>query len=525
MKKSILYAILLVGFSIALINYLGYVRKMEMNYAESSNYKNYNNFSKAYLIKNIDEGKMYVAKDKASEDFYAYKINKYLGKEHYQLLSIKLEGDSETGDYFYPTNSYPDNLSYTDTIQSIHIDDLRTQIYESEYVNVYEEVKESNVNEGDELFFEMIDNSFLIFFVIALLCMIGLYVLELPIYLISRYFNADSRIWIYGIALIGFIRFYQTLIAPGLWPYVQIEILLRPMIMLLPVFIIYQWVNSRLNNTIDFLDQQLVKFLIIFFMIVLGVYLADRFSLYVAATEKRGVLMSNYTWTIAMAYAFALGNLLFNLTRHAWSLRGADKKLAIAQKEALTSESKLQSIQSSVNPHFLYNALNSISSLAIIDPSRTQKMTMALSEFYRYHTNRDQQNITSMKEEVAMLEKYIEIEKIRFEDRLQYHASVEIDDAIEIPHFLLQPLVENAIKHGYDSETNKIVVELKIWRSTDQLFISVADSGKDFNLNLNMGYGLKSVSQKLALLYPGKHELAILNEPHKHVLITIDLIK
>lgn len=180
-------------------------------------------------------------------------------------------------------------------------------------------------------------------------------------------------------------------------------------------------------------------------------------------------------------------------------------------------------MQSSVNPHFLYNALNSITALIKEDPKRTEQMTLALAEFYKYNTNREEKPLSTIAEEIKMVKTYLDIEKIRFEERLQYN--INIQEGIEhenIPHFLLQPLVENAIKYGYNKKTDKVSVNIHIAKQNDSLSIKIFDKGEPFKETMAKGYGLKSVSKRLKLLYPDQHELSFVNSPEKHLAIQIN---
>jgi len=193
-----------------------------------------------------------------------------------------------------------------------------------------------------------------------------------------------------------------------------------------------------------------------------------------------------------------------------------------AEKQVLNSESELASLQSSVNPHFLYNSLNSIAALSTRDPEKTRKMAFALSDFYRYNTNRNGDPFSTLGEEIEMLKTYLEIEKIRFEDKLNY--SINVGENLKderIPHFLLQPLVENAVKYGYNKSKNQTTIQIDVRMEGQKLKIEIGDNGEDFKEDMQKGFGLKSVTKKLKLLYPGRHEMEFINQPSKKVLISL----
>ena len=122
---------------------------------------------------------------------------------------------------------------------------------------------------------------------------------------------------------------------------------------------------------------------------------------------------------------FANANFLNNFRKHFFQLKNKEAELEIAQVKELESSSELEALQSKVNPHFLYNSLNSIASLAKENPAKTEAMAMALSKFYKYSTNRQDELWTTVESEIEMLEIYLEIEKIRFGERLRVNLNID----------------------------------------------------------------------------------------------------
>ena len=123
---------------------------------------------------------------------------------------------------------------------------------------------------------------------------------------------------------------------------------------------------------------------------------------------------------------------------------------------------------------------------------------------------------------MEMVQNYLMIEKIRFEDRLD--VSIDIDQSIrrtDIPKFILQPLVENAVKHGLKEPNKKGVIKIAVKGGKKNINITVHDNGLPFPEDIQVGYGLKSVMDKLALFYPGRHSIFFENSPLKQVTISI----
>lgn len=200
-----------------------------------------------------------------------------------------------------------------------------------------------------------------------------------------------------------------------------------------------------------------------------------------------------------------------------------EKELELSRLRELKTKAELDVLHSKINPHFLYNALNSIADLSITDGKKARKMTIALADLFRYSINYSDHNYSTIREEIEMAEAYLQIEKIRFEDNLNY--SVHVDDDVShylVPRFILQSIVENAVKHGLKAtgKMTEVVIEVKLENGI--IKINVADNGPAFPDELIPGYGLKSIYDKLDLLFPGAYEVYFVNQPRKKVSININ---
>nr|MBC7611504.1 histidine kinase [Pseudopedobacter sp.] len=199
-----------------------------------------------------------------------------------------------------------------------------------------------------------------------------------------------------------------------------------------------------------------------------------------------------------------------------------EKEFDIVKLNQLKTQAELQSLQSRINPHFLYNSLNSIASLIHIDADKAEDMTLKLSKLFRYSINTQNENLTSVKDEVEIVKTYLDIERVRFGDRINF--ILDIDEAAlneQIPRFILQPLVENALKHGLNDVVKEGELKLKVEVSDNNLFLMILDNGKPFPDELNSGYGLQSTYEKLQLLYSNNYEIQIMNGPQKQIKITL----
>jgi two-component system LytT family sensor kinase len=215
--------------------------------------------------------------------------------------------------------------------------------------------------------------------------------------------------------------------------------------------------------------------------------------------------------------------IYFYVTQRATlSARLREKELDLVKAKQLITQAELQTLQSKINPHFLYNSLNSIASLIRVDADKAEDMTLKLSRLFRYSINSPQENMAEVKEEMEIVNTYLAIEKIRFGDRLNF--VIHIDDLvknIKVPRFLIQPLVENALKHGLNDLANNGELKISITGDDENIAICIADNGQPFPAELNIGYGLQSTYDKLSLLYAENYEVQLTNFPEKQIRIVI----
>jgi two-component system LytT family sensor kinase len=190
----------------------------------------------------------------------------------------------------------------------------------------------------------------------------------------------------------------------------------------------------------------------------------------------------------------------------------------------LKTQAELTALQARINPHFLYNTLNSISSLVYKHPDKADEMVVELSKLFQATTNASSRLVAPITDEVNFVNGYLRIEQYRFGDRLQYALEVDPDvGKVEIPRFLLQPLVENAVKHGISNQLGVGHILVFIGREGQYLQIKVRDNGAPFPGQAVNGYGLTSIHETLRLLYEGRASLTLQNTPDKQVFIRIPL--
>ena len=170
----------------------------------------------------------------------------------------------------------------------------------------------------------------------------------------------------------------------------------------------------------------------------------------------------------------------------------------------------------------MYNSLNSIASLAHQNADKVEQMALALSKLFRYCINKDESDYETIKNEVEMALIYLEVEKVRFGKQLAYTINVpEEVNEVMIPKFLMQPLVENAIKHGISNNPENGLLKLEIASTNNDISITVFDNGPDFPEDFVTGYGLQSIYERLDILYPNNYSVHIQNKPEKNIRLVI----
>ncbi len=185
------------------------------------------------------------------------------------------------------------------------------------------------------------------------------------------------------------------------------------------------------------------------------------------------------------------------------------KKSFKEQTDATTllKEAELFKLRQQLQPHFLYNSLNSISALTITNPEKAQEMIGQLSDFLRNSVKKENHDKVSLLEELNYLNNYLAIEAVRFGDRLNIDIEQNSATSATIPPFLLQPILENAIKFGVYGNTGKVTITVKIGITDKQLTIVITNPyDSSAKPQKGTGFGLKGVRRRLFLLY-GRNDL------------------
>ncbi|MGB5944012.1 MAG: histidine kinase [Leeuwenhoekiella sp.] len=188
-------------------------------------------------------------------------------------------------------------------------------------------------------------------------------------------------------------------------------------------------------------------------------------------------------------------------------------------------KSELAAIKAQLNPHFLYNVFNTINASLPPENERTRQMIAELADLFRYQLKATKKDLVPLREELDFVKKYLDLEKARFEERLQVDFEVPKELLTEkVPPMLLQPLVENSVKHGLSSMIEGGRISIKIFKEGEKLKFEIADTGvgvKDKSRLFDTGVGLKNTQLRLQKMYDSTIEI-IDNEP-KGLLVKFSL--
>lgn len=230
------------------------------------------------------------------------------------------------------------------------------------------------------------------------------------------------------------------------------------------------------------------------------------------------------SWRIRYGAGFLLisSMSMFSLL---WYSQREQKEMDARKSEAehLTKEAELFKLRQQLQPHFLFNSLNSISALTGSQPEKARHMIQQLSDFLRGTLKKDDQQWNTLEEEIQYLRLYLEIEKVRFGHRLQTEIILSDEvGSLKLPALLLQPVVENAIKFGLYDTFGEVLITLKATQENNYLKIMVKNpfDPETSQPLKGTGFGLSSIQRRLFLLF-ARHDLLKTQRDEEHFITTI----
>lgn len=205
------------------------------------------------------------------------------------------------------------------------------------------------------------------------------------------------------------------------------------------------------------------------------------------------------------------------LTYHLFQ-KSRDQEIKNLKLQTSQKESELKVLRDQLNPHFLFNSLNNIRALIEIDPVKAKSTITTLSSLLRNSLNLSRKVFTSLEEELNLCEEYLKLEKVRYEERLEYEIVNDTQGKVYIPPFLVQSMTENAIKHGISTSVNKGTIKIHIFFHENRLVMEVRNSGV-YSSNATSGIGTVNTRKRLQLIYGADAQFEIRNNSNNKEVI------
>jgi two-component system LytT family sensor kinase len=282
---------------------------------------------------------------------------------------------------------------------------------------------------------------------------------------------------------------------------------------------LYRWVRRNLRQ--PRIDRQILLLVLIAVMEILRDWLAEAYP------HRLFALLSNQLWIQALVWLSAPIDV--GIALKVWNALRIELKLE--EQKRLLLEARLDALQRQINPHFLFNTLNSITSLVRMNPEKAREMTVKLANILRALL-KDHDTYVPLREELSFTDDYLDIEVVRFgAEKLRVEKEIDPQTlSVLVPSILLQPLIENSIKHGLEPRLNGGTVTLRSMLIGDRVLIEVADDGVGMGNKpasalgrAGAGIGMKNVQERLEVLYGNQARFDVVSNPGRGTLVSIEI--
>lgn len=237
--------------------------------------------------------------------------------------------------------------------------------------------------------------------------------------------------------------------------------------------------------------------------------------------EYKDFLDESYIWRLIIGVLYySITVLIFYLIKYYQDMQ--ERLNRELELQNLLKDSELRMLKSQINPHFIFNSLNSISALTIAKGETAREMVIKLSDFLRYSLGKDSVEMNSLEQEIQNVSLYLDIEKVRFGDKLVFEKEIDAECLkIEVPNLILQPLFENAVKYGVYESIDKVTIRLKCETVEEMLHVSVMNNfDAEAMPSKGEGIGLENVRKRLGLVF-GRTDLLLIDKKENEFKVTL----
>jgi two-component system LytT family sensor kinase len=287
---------------------------------------------------------------------------------------------------------------------------------------------------------------------------------------------------------------------------------------------LYRWIRRNLRK--PGIDRQIMMLFVIVAMEICREWIART---YPPLPKARWLFALNSDQPGLQVLVWLSAPITVGIALKVWNALRIELKLK--EQERLLLEARLDALRRQINPHFLFNTLNSIASLVRNQPELAREMTVKLANILRALL-KDHDTFVPLRDELKFTDDYLDIEVVRFgADKLQVQK--EIDPAtlqVLVPSILLQPLIENSIKHGLEPRLHGGTVTVRSRLNHDRVLIEIADdgvgmSGRPVSMlrRTGSGIGMRNVQERLEVLYGDKARFEVVSNPGRGTLVSIEL--
>jgi len=362
-----------------------------------------------------------------------------------------------------------------------------------------------------------------------------LYFLKLPA-LLQQHAQTASRLngvpinklyWLFQVAGWATMLLYELVnyLAMGYFTPVGFGFLSLSALVALTLTHVYHLIIRRVDYSSLKLYQQVLYFFIALVSLSVCLFLTSEIEQFIIThrLNKDIISMQSLMYIVNWSRYIVVWLLFYHVAKYFMLKNKAE--VAVLETTLELQDTRLNVLRLQLNPHFLFNALNSIRSLIVYDSEQAREATTRLSQLLRHTLNYEQQDFIPVKQEIHIVKDYLMLEKIRFDERLDYTIDIpKSAEELQVPASLILTLVENAIKHGIGNSIKGGMINIAIALQEKTICIQVSNTGQlTHKVNNAGGIGIQNIKKRLELYYANRAIFNIENKDEQTVLATVQI--